>query len=59
MSHELKISFKADSELHKQEIEKSLDDLFHQTNYRRKATKQEGEQLGDITLIFEDTGVRH
>ena len=59
MSQEIKISFITESELHKQEMEKSLDDLFHQTNYRRISTKQEGYSLGEITLIYEDTGVSH
>ena len=56
---ELKISFIAENESHKREMEKSLDELFNQTNYRRESTKQEGENLKNITIIYKDTGVRH
>lgn len=53
---EFNISFVSESELHKQEVEKWLDDLFNPTSMRRTVTGEKGE---DVTITYEDTGVRH
>lgn len=50
------ISFISESELHKQEIEKWLDDLFRPTSMRRTIT---GEKDKNVIITYEDTGIRH
>lgn len=50
------ISFTSKSELHKQEVEKWLDDLFSPTSMRRTIT---GEKDNNVVITYEDTGVRH
>jgi len=50
------ISFVCESELHKQEIEKWLDDLFNPTSMRRTKTGEKGKK---VIITYEDTGIRH
>ena len=56
MAYKFNISFVSESESHKQEAEKWLDDLFSPTSMRRTIT---GEKRRNVTITYEDTGVRH
>ena len=56
MSWKFDISFVSENELHKQEIEKWLDDLFNPTSMRRTIT---GEKDENVVIAYEDTGIRH
>lgn len=58
MSWKLNISFLSENETHKQEVEKSLDNMFHSTNLRRMSTKESLPE-GEVVIVYEDTGVRH
>jgi hypothetical protein len=58
MAWKLNISFLSESEVHKQEVEKSLDGIFHSTNLRRISTKEDLPE-GEVVIVYEDTGVRH
>lgn len=55
------ISFVAESESHKQAVEKWLDDLFASTSMRRISTNEllRGMPKGKVIITYEDTGVRH
>lgn len=52
------ITFIAESESHKREMEKGFDDIFHSTNFRRISTK-EVLLKSQVIITFEDTRVRH
>jgi len=56
MKWKFDISFIAENELQKQEMEKWLDDLFSSTSVRRTIT---GEKGTNIKITYEDTGIRH
>jgi hypothetical protein len=49
------ILFVSENEIHKQETEKWLDDLFSSTSMRRTITGEKGK---NVVITYEDTGAR-